>query len=130
MLLQLYAEGRVSMAVLASVDLGDGLHEGIPVSLIEAMGYGVPVIGTMAGGTPELLSGGAGLLVPPADINALADAISLLATNPELRRKLGAAGRKRVEQEFDVRGIVSELVRLMQAARAENNVEISSKCAS
>lgn len=115
-LLDLYDKHQVDATVLPS------LHEGIPVSLIEAMGFGVPVIGTMAGGTPELLSEGAGLLVPPADANALADAISLLGANPGLRRKLGAAGRKRVEQEFDVRHTVRELVCLMQPKSAAISV--------
>ena len=115
-LLDLYGGRQVDATVLPS------LHEGIPVSLIEAMGFGMPVIGTMAGGTPELLSKGAGILVPPADSNALADAIALLATNPALRQKLGTAGRNRIEEKFDVRSIVRELLGLMQATSVEDPV--------
>jgi glycosyltransferase involved in cell wall biosynthesis len=117
-LLQLYAEGRVFMTVLPSVDLGNGLPEGIPVSLIEAMSFAIPVIGTNAGGTPELLDGGAGLLVPAADARALADAMELLTVNDELRCRIGAAGRKRVEEQFNVRTIAKELLRLMQVSHS------------
>ena len=71
----MYREGRVGMVVLPSVDLGNNLHEGIPVALIEAMSYNIPVVGTHTGGIPELLEGGAGLIVPDKDPAALADAI-------------------------------------------------------
>ncbi len=104
-LLNLYRERKVTAVVLPS------LHEGIPVSLMEAMASGIPVVGTVAGGTPELLRDGAGLLVPPADPQALADAIELIARHPDLRRRLSIAGRKRVEEEFDVRKAMAELVR-------------------
>jgi colanic acid/amylovoran biosynthesis glycosyltransferase len=90
-LLDLYSQGKIAMVVLPS------LHEGIPVSLIEAMAYGVPVISTVAGGTPELLERGAGLLVPPEDPLALADAIERLVRDPELRKQLGETGRRRGE---------------------------------
>jgi glycosyltransferase involved in cell wall biosynthesis len=91
------------------------LHEGIPVSLIEAMAYGVPVVSTFAGGTPELLERGAGLLVPPEDPLALADAIERLVRDPELRKQLGETGRRRVEDSFAVEKVVAELVRRFEA---------------
>ena len=60
------------------------------MALIEAMAYGVPVIATRTGGMPELLEGGAGVLVPPADSDALADALERVLGSPELRAELGA----------------------------------------
>ena len=60
-ILAMYREGRVGAVVLPSVDLGHNLHEGIPVALIEAMSYSIPVIGTRTGGIPELLAGGRGV---------------------------------------------------------------------
>lgn len=108
-LLDLYSQGKIAIVVLPS------LHEGIPVSLIEAMAYGVPVISTVVGGTPELLEGGAGLLVPPKDSGALADAIERLVKDPELRKRLGEAGRKRVEDGFALESVVAKLVRRFEA---------------
>lgn len=108
-LLELYGQGRVDVFVLPSVDLGGGLTEGIPVSLMEAMSFGIPVIATETGGIPELLGDGAGLLVPPKDPEALAEAIARLATDPDLRRTLGERGRKRVEEGFSVEAVARRL---------------------
>lgn len=108
-LLELYKQNKVDVFVLPSVDLGGGLHEGIPVSLMEAMAFGIPVIATETGGIPELLKDGAGLLVPPKDPKALAEAIARLATDPALRQALGDAGRRCVEQEFSIDAVVRRL---------------------
>ncbi|MFP5502636.1 MAG: glycosyltransferase, partial [Candidatus Sericytochromatia bacterium] len=65
-LMALYEERQVGVTVLASIPIADR-SEGIPVSLLEAMSYGVPIVSTEQGGVPELLAGGAGLVVPPYD---------------------------------------------------------------
>lgn len=108
-LLRLYRERQVDCVVLASLDLGANLHEGISVALVEAMAHGVPAIGTRTGGMPELLGGGAGLLVPPADAGALTDALERVLGSPRLRRELSREGRRRVETEFDARTIAGRL---------------------
>jgi glycosyltransferase involved in cell wall biosynthesis len=110
-LLRLYRERRVDCVVLPSLDLGGGLHEGISVALIEAMAYGVPAIATRTGGLPELLGGGAGVLVPAADADALADALERVLGSAPLRAELARAGRRRIEDEFDVAAITLELAR-------------------
>jgi glycosyltransferase involved in cell wall biosynthesis len=115
-LLKMYEEGAVSAVVLASVDLGDGHHEGIPVALIEAMSYGVPVIATAAGGTPELVTPRAGLLVPPADPDALADAIQSVLLDHVWSEQLGRAGRERVLTDFNVVRVASGLISEFEAA--------------
>jgi glycosyltransferase involved in cell wall biosynthesis len=80
----------------------------VPVSLIEAMAAGVPVLSTECGSIPELVTEGSGLLVPAADPAALRSAIESLR-DPELRRRLSKGGRERVEREFDVDRIAAEL---------------------
>lgn len=110
-LLRFYRERRVDCAVLPSLDLGEGLHEGISVALIEAMAHGVPVIATQTGGLPELLADGAGVLVPPADPGALADALERVLGSTALRTELARSGRRRIEEEFDVAAIAGELAR-------------------
>jgi colanic acid/amylovoran biosynthesis glycosyltransferase len=107
-----YSGGRVTMVVLPS------LSEGIAVSLMEAMSYGVPVIATDVGGTTELVGGGAGVLVTAGQSENLAEQIEFLASNPEHRVRLGEEGRRRIEADFDVRKIVAELVRCMEANTA------------
>ena len=108
-LLTIYEQGLVSAVAMASLDLGNGCHEGIPVALIEAMSYGVPVIATRAGGTPELIRPGAGLLVPPAHPVALADAIERIIEHPDFARDMGRRGRQRALESFDIARVVSEL---------------------
>jgi colanic acid/amylovoran biosynthesis glycosyltransferase len=93
--------------------------EGIPVALVEAMAHRVPVLATDVGGVSELVGGGAGILVPPADEQALADALSTFAADAELRRALSLAGRRRVEEEFSVGTIADRLVTLFEAAAHE-----------
>ena len=108
-LLKVYEQLPVSAVVLPSVDLGGGEHEGIPVALIEAMSYGIPVIATATGGTSELVTPGSGLLVPPADSEALANALERVIHDSELRTRLGDSGRRRAVEAYDVAGIAEEL---------------------
>jgi glycosyltransferase involved in cell wall biosynthesis len=77
--------------------------EGLPVSIIEAMAAGLPVVATAVGGVPELVvDGETGVLVPARDVDALARALGRLVRDPELRARLGEAGRKRAEALFDL----------------------------
>ena len=112
-LLQYYAGDAVDAVVLPSVDLGNGLHEGIPVSLMEAMAYHIPVIATATGGIPELITEGTGILVPPQDSSTLADALERLVRDAGLRRKLALAGHQRVEDAFNIGRVVERLCSLM-----------------
>jgi colanic acid/amylovoran biosynthesis glycosyltransferase len=77
--------------------------EGVPVVLMEAMAAGVPVVATRIAGVPELVEDGvSGFLVPPSDAAPLANRIATLIGDPALRSRFGAAGRAKVEREFDV----------------------------
>ena len=80
--------------------------EGLPIALLEAMSAGVPPVATAVGGIPEVIrSDRDGLLVPPADPAALADAMQQLLEDPPRRRLMGAAARERAA-EFDLAGAV------------------------
>ena len=77
--------------------------EGLPVVLMEAMLAEVPVVSTVIAGIPELvIQDHTGILVPPGRPDLLADAIASLADDPETRQRLGSAGRRMVEQNFDM----------------------------
>jgi colanic acid/amylovoran biosynthesis glycosyltransferase len=84
--------------------------EGIPVVLMEAMAMAIPVVTTWITGIPELVRDGIdGVLVPPADEGALADALRLLMDHPTRRAALGAAGRRRVEHKYALEPNVARL---------------------
>jgi glycosyltransferase involved in cell wall biosynthesis len=109
-LLDFYRTGSVNCVTLPSVDLGGGVHEGLSVALIEAMAYGLPVVTTPTGGQAELVDG-IGRLVPQRDPLALAEALADLLASPDMCERLGLAGRRRIEEQFDVNAIAIELVR-------------------
>ena len=78
-------------------------NEGLPNAVMEAMAAGIPVVATNTGGTKELvIDEVTGFLVPPNDPSALADSITRLCLDPELRKKMGDAGQRRVLEQFTV----------------------------
>src|SRR5438067_10065278 len=91
--------------LLAAADLFvlSSRSEALPISVLEAMAAGLPVVATDVGGVSELVvDGETGFLVPPADAKALAQALETLLREPRLRRRFGAAARRRAEQRFDL----------------------------
>jgi glycosyltransferase involved in cell wall biosynthesis len=93
---------RAAMLVVPSQLAADGDRDGIPNVLLEAMAMQVPVIATAVSGIPELVEDGRnGLLVPPDDAHALADAAVVLLSDRGLRERLGRAGRRAVADAFD-----------------------------
>lgn len=83
--------------------LGRGRMEGCPVALLEAMSCGKPCIATYIPGARDIVEDGKnGLLVPPENATLLAEAISRLSSSPELRKSLGVAARKRIEDRFSI----------------------------
>lgn len=102
-----------------SVPTRDGRREGIPVVLMEAMASGVPVVASRLSGIPELVEDGkTGLLIEPGDARGLALTLERLLGDPALRGRLGAAGRTKVEREFDLRGSAVRLMSRFQGMEA------------
>ncbi|HVY81517.1 MAG TPA: glycosyltransferase, partial [Steroidobacteraceae bacterium] len=84
--------------------------EGVPMSLLEAMSWSLPVVSTPVGGIPEVLqSDRNGLLVPPGDVEALAAALARLLASPSECRRLGAAARATVGETFSITTALNEL---------------------
>jgi glycosyltransferase involved in cell wall biosynthesis len=99
--------------------------EGVPVVLMEAMAAGLPVVATRIAGIPELIRDEeSGLLVSPGRPDLLFTAMRRLVESPPLRRRIGAAGRARVETEFEVRSCARQLATLMDEERGPFRVAV------
>jgi len=97
--------------ILASAPDERGASDIFPTVIAEAMATGKPVVSTTVAGIPELVAKGEnGLLVPPRNARALADAMEQLARNENLRGDLGCAGRLRIEEKFTIEKTIEPLL--------------------
>lgn len=98
-----------ALLAASEVFVMSSLWEGLGLVFLEAMACSLPVLSTRVSAVPEVvLEERTGLLVPPSDPRALADAMLRLARDPELRRRLGEAGRARVREAFGLERMVEE----------------------
>ena len=95
------SDTRVVTSLLDVMLVPSIIPEACPRTIIEAMAVGTPVISTPLGGSKELVTPETGILVPPEDASAIADAIATLATDQERLRGMGEAARNRAEQLFN-----------------------------
>jgi glycosyltransferase involved in cell wall biosynthesis len=89
--------------------------EAHPIALLEAMGCGLPCVGTRVGGIPEVLDdGNAGLLVADDDESSLGEVLAELAGDPDMRARLGRAARERVCRRYSLDAMIDRYVRLYE----------------
>jgi len=113
--------------ILTAIDVfvSPSLWEGLPNVVLEAMAAGKPVVATSVGGTPEVIvDGETGLVVPPRNPEALASVIIRLLKNPELRTKMGRAGKERVLKQFSILRMVTKTQQLYKELMIEKDVQI------
>ena len=92
------------------------VNEGTPVSAIESLASGTPVVATRVGGVPDVVTDGVdGFLVEPRDVEAAADRLAELARDPGLRARLGEAGRANAHERYSVERLVEDVDRLYRA---------------
>ena len=107
----LESERKHSVLAGATLFVLPSYVEGMPMALLEAMSWGLPVIATPVGGVPEIVTEGVdGLLVPAGDVEALAAAIRRLMSDPPLRERLGRAARETVAARFSLDSAVERLM--------------------
>lgn len=113
------SEQRNALFASADIFVLPSLNEGLPMSVLEAMSWGLPVIASPVGGIPEVVQHGFnGLLVPPTDIPAIAQAMQDLIENEPLRLQMGANARSSVEH-LDITHYWQKLYQIYESVLAE-----------
>lgn len=113
-----YAMRQAAVLVHPSSGLGDA----VPTVIKESMACGTPVVASNVAGIPELLDGGrCGMLVPPQNVDALADAITALVADPVMRRTYAEIARKYAEEKFDLWQNGRRLATLLCSTTSHNN---------
>ncbi len=98
-------------------------NEGTPVSAIEAMASGCPVVATRVGGLPDLIDDGeTGYLVPRGDADSLAEAVMGLLRDRETARRMGESARARVAERFTIERLVADTERLYAGLLAKSGI--------
>jgi glycosyltransferase involved in cell wall biosynthesis len=88
-------------------------HEGLPMSILEAMAAGMPILSTVVGGIPEAVTDGVeGFLIEAGDVAALADRMQRILADPLLARRMGEAARRKVETTFSSQAVLPHIERL------------------
>lgn len=111
--------------ILSAIDMFvmPSLWEGLPLSMVLAMGGGLPVVATRVAGIPEVVEDGeTGLLVPPADPVRLGEALVRVVHDASLRARLGAAAKARVLPRFGVDGYLASVTRLYDRLLTEKHL--------
>jgi glycosyltransferase involved in cell wall biosynthesis len=104
-----YRRDLIRIAAAADAAILSSDNEGTPVWLIEAAAAGRPAIATAVGGTAEVVTPESGIMVPPDDESALAEAIGELASDPERRRAMGARARTHVLSRYTVERLIDDI---------------------
>jgi glycosyltransferase involved in cell wall biosynthesis len=108
-------EEVAALLVTADCYVQSSVSEGIPIALMEALACELPVIATNITGIPELvLNNKTGILVPPANAEALADAIGFMRADFQKGKNMGKAGRIWVQEQFNLENNISRLVALFR----------------
>ena len=104
-----------SLLAASTIGVLSSISEGLPISLLEYGLSGLPVVCTDVGQCAEVLGEGKyGLIVPPGNPSALAEALGSLMEAPQRRRKLGEAFRRQVEERYSQKAVVKQLLELYQ----------------
>lgn len=104
------SEKREEMLQRATLFVLPSYAEGLPMSLLEAMAAGLPVVTTSVGGIPDVVTDGVeGIIVDPGDVSSLADAMTKILLDTKLRHRLGKCARQRITGEFDIDSAVKKI---------------------
>lgn len=103
-------EEKIEKFLTSDIFLLPSYAEGLPISILEAMASGLPIITTPVGGIPEVIEDGInGFLITPGDHRALAEKLLLLLSNKQMRQEMGSNNRKKIKERYDINVICTRL---------------------
>lgn len=108
-----YVSDEQKIRILKSADIFilPSYHEGLPISVLEAMASGLPIISTQVGGVPDAVEDCAnGFLIQPGDINAITERITTLLRDEQLCAEMGKRNVEKVTRLFDINVIIKQMV--------------------
>lgn len=115
-----HREDVPDLMIAADLLLLTSRSEGVPQAVTQALGLGLPVVATAVGGVPELvIHEKTGLLIPPENPKAAAEAMRRLADNPPFAAQLAEAGRRRVQSEFSLNAMLDKTEHLLETLLAK-----------
>jgi glycosyltransferase involved in cell wall biosynthesis len=117
-----WVRGPEKDAVLsrATLFLLPSYQEGLPVAILEALSYGLPVVTTPVGGIPEAVADGdTGFLISPGDVEAITERVTRLLQNAELRQQMSLRARRRALEMFEAGAFIQRLYEIYDAVLAE-----------
>ena len=110
-----YGEEKQKALEMAEIFVHPSFNDCLPLVLLEAMQYSLPIVSTFEGAIPDVVEDGAtGFLVPKRDVTSLAEKLEVLIKNQDLRIVMGAAGRKKYENEFPLEKFEERMVEILK----------------
>lgn len=106
----LYLQEKVDIVVLPSIITEDNQKEGIPVSLIDALACGIPIISTNTGGIPELVTDDVGIIVEQKESGLLANAMEYFMTNRHVLHNMSENAVDKIKESYDVKSVAKNLI--------------------
>lgn len=94
-------------------------NEGLPMSVLEAMSYSLPVITTKVGGIPEVVNNENGILIEPGNIEQLANAIKNIVVDAELRNKLGKQAHETIQEKFNMENFIEKIDQMYRLIKSK-----------
>lgn len=109
-------EAKSELLANSTVFVLPSFDEGVPMSILEAMASGIPIVSTPVGGIPEVVGNGSeGILVAPGDVSALSTAICRLLADPVLCSRMGQNGLARFRKDFSIETVLDKLERIYRS---------------
>ena len=108
-----YCEEVERYYAIMDISVLTSLSEGLSITLLESMSYGLPVVITRVGGNPEVVvDGQTGYLVPARDVPSFVERVVRLLQNPDLRARMGQEGCRRIMQKFQMKDVAKRYLEI------------------